>query len=93
MTASCGGKIVSSTVLAKMRTGDGKGNQIGFDDAVTGQHGKYYYKKGAGSGGNAILIDFDGPEANIQLAITTNNANGIVMNAQNWITAFDASWK
>ncbi|HEX9956493.1 MAG TPA: serine hydrolase [Fibrella sp.] len=93
MTAARAGKIVSPAVLSKMKAGDGKGNQMGFDDAIAGQHGKYYYKKGVGSGGNVIVMDFDGPQANIQLAITTNNANGLVTNAQAWATAFDASWK
>lgn len=93
VAAARAGKIVKPELLAQFKTGDGKGNQMGFDDAVTGTFGKYYWKNGSDGKSNAILLDFDGPTANVQLAITTNMGGTEVTNAGVWSTLFDQSWK
>lgn len=84
--------VVQSDLLAKMKSGDGKGNQMGFDDAFTRPHGIYYHKNGSGAG-NAVLFDFDGPGVNVQLVITTNTTGSEVTNTTVWADLFDQSWK
>jgi hypothetical protein len=86
-------KIIKSELVDLMKTGDGKGNQMGFDNEIVGQHGTYYHKNGAGSGGNAVLFDFDGAGVNVQLAITTNKGETDVLNTKLWAKLFDESWK
>lgn len=93
VAAARAGKIVKPSLLAQFKTGDGKGNQMGFDDAVTGKYGKYYWKNGSDGKSNAILFDFDGPTANVQLALTTNMGGTEVTNAGVWAGLFDQSWK
>lgn len=93
MAAVRAGKVVSTAVQNQMKIGDGKQHQIGFDDTLVAEHGTTYFKKGGASGGNSIMLHFEGPQVNVQLAITTNTANGLVTNAQTWVTAFDASFK
>ena len=92
MAAARANMIVPDDVMAKMKTGDGKGNQMGFDDAIIGSHGRYYYKNGIGAG-NAILFDFDGPGVNVQLTITTNSTGTEVPSKIVWADLFDQSWK
>ena len=65
---------------------------MGFDDAIIGSHGRYYYKNGIGAG-NAILFDFDGPGVNVQLTITTNSTGTEVPSKIVWADLFDQSWK
>ena len=86
-------KIIKSSLVEIMKKGDDKGNQMGFDNGISGAHGTYYYKNGSGSGGNAVLLDFDGPSVNVQVAITTNKGGTEVLNTKLWATLFDQSWK
>lgn len=92
ITAARANMIVPANVMAKMKAGDSNKNQMGFDNGITGTHGVYYHKNGAGAG-NAVLFDFDGPALNVQLVITTNMKGTEVTNTSVWATLFDQSWK
>ncbi|MFN8347775.1 MAG: serine hydrolase domain-containing protein [Spirosomataceae bacterium] len=92
MTYARANIIVPADVMAKMKVGDGKGNQMGFDDAYTRPHGLYFHKNGSGAG-NAVLFDFDGPGVNVQLVITANTTGTEVINTAVWADLFDQSWK
>jgi CubicO group peptidase (beta-lactamase class C family) len=93
VAAARAGKIVKLSILNQMKTGDGNFHQLGFDERIAGAHGLYYHKNGAGSGGNAVLFDFDGPTTNVQLAITTNMGGTEVTNTGIWANLFDQSWR
>ena len=86
-------KIVKYEIVELMKLGDGKGNQMGFDNGTAGKHGTYYHKNGSGSGGNAVLLDFDGAGVNVQVAITTNKKGTDVSNTYIWTKLFDESWR
>lgn len=88
--------FVSLPLMQAIRTGY-KNRPLGFNDSQTGQYGEYYYKYGGlnwgGVGLSTMLVDFDCPSANVQIAVVTNESDGGVANI-NWIrTAFDTSWK
>lgn len=94
VAAARAGKIVKPHLLAQLKAGDSQKNQMGFDDAIAGGHGLYYWKNGSAPGkANAVLLDFDGPQTNVQLAITTNTGGTEVTSAGVWATLFDQSWK
>ncbi len=92
-------KIVSKSWLNAMRLGY-KNYPLGFNGMRTGAYGQYYYKYGGISlnvdnhtGGLAtMLVDFDCPQANVQVVIVSNDDDPGVSNI-NWIqAAFDKSW-
>lgn len=94
VAAARANKIVNENVQGWMKTGDSKGRKMGFDGGMAGKHGTYYYKNGSGSGGNAVLLDFDGgPLVNVQVAITTNTRGTEVLSVGVWAKLFDESWK
>jgi hypothetical protein len=93
-------KIVSEPLMKAIRTGY-KGRPLGLNDSQTGLYGEYYYKYGgitlntnglAGDGLSTMLVDFDCPNANVQVAVMVNQSDNGVANI-NWIrAAFDKSW-
>ncbi len=92
-------KIVPESLMKAIRTGY-KNRPLGFNDSKTGAYGEYYYKYGGISmnlngrtGGLAtMLVDFDCAQANVQVAIVSNDDDPGVSNI-NWIqAAFDKSW-
>lgn len=93
VAATRANKIVKSDLVKLMKKGDINGNQMGFDNSIAGKHGTYYHKNGAGSGGNAVLMDFDGPNLNVQVAITTNKGGTDVLKTNIWAKLFDESWR
>ncbi|MFN8345930.1 MAG: serine hydrolase domain-containing protein [Spirosomataceae bacterium] len=98
--AARAGKIVSAASMEAIKEGY-KTFPLGFNNAAAGKYGQYYYKFGGATqnvnnltGGLAtMIVDFDGPLANVQVAVVSNQNNANVT-AINWIqSAFDSSWK
>lgn len=89
-------KIVSEPLMKAIRTGY-KGRPLGLSDSQTGKYGEYYFKYGdlswGGVGLATMLVDFDCPKANVQIAVVANQNDGGVSDI-NWVrAAFDNSWK
>ncbi len=93
-------KIVSEPLMKVIRTGY-KGRPLGFNDSQTGLYGEYYFKYGGitltsngltTDGMATMLVDFDCPNANVQVAVMVNESDNGVSNIS-WIqSAFDKSW-
>ena len=92
VTAARTNKIISSDLLAQFKAGYKKA-QMGFDDAMAGKYGNYYWKNGGTDRAESVLVDFDGPQTNVQVAVVANSSNG-TFNSPGWLKdAYDASWK
>lgn len=89
-------KILSEASLKILRTGF-SGRPLGFNDSATGKYGEYYFKDGdlswGGVGMATVLVDFDCPSANVQVAVVSNQNDGAI-STLGWLqNAFDTSWK
>jgi len=92
VAAARANKIVSSGMMTEFKLGYKKA-QLGFDDAMAGKYGNYFWKNGGTADAESVLIDFDGPQANVQVALVANSSNGS-FNSPGWIKdLYDASWK
>lgn len=92
VTAARANKIVSEAMMDQFKAGY-KAAQMGFDDAISGKYGRYYWKNGGTDRAESLLIDFDGAQANIQVAIVANSSNG-TFNSPDWVKSlYESCWK